>query len=272
MKKFTPLEIKFCGKAIFLLLMIILLSFSTLQARENAEWNVEKSTHFIIYYKHAQKAFVDELIVQAENYYNKIADDLGFRRFNFWLWENRAKIYIYDDREDFHASTGFVTWSAGLAITKLKTIHTYPYAKGFFETILPHELGHIVFREFVGFDNLLVPIWLDEGIACFLEKDRAALAGKIIKPAIADDTFIPIQDLTALKPQSMQDNQKINLFYAESVSIVHYLIKEFGKDNFIIFCQRIRDGKNLVEAVRSIYSFNNLDELNANWKKFAENE
>lgn len=259
-------------KKFILFLIMTSLFFGILQAQENVEWNIEKSTHFIVYYKHAQKTFVDELIVQAENYYNKIADDLGFRRFDFWLWENRAKIYIYDDMEDFHASTGFVTWSAGLAITKVKTIHTYPYAKGFFETILPHELGHIVFREFIGFDNQLVPVWLDEGVASSFEKGRAALAGKIIKPAIADDTFIPIQNLTMLNPQLMQDNQKVNLFYAESISIIHYLIKEFGKDNFIIFCQRIRDGKNLAESLRSTYNFNNLDELNISWKKFVENE
>lgn len=253
-------------------LIITSLFFGVLQAQENAKWNIEKSTHFIVYYKHAQKTFVDELIMQAENYYNRIADDLGFRRFNFWLWENRAKIYIYDDREDFHTSTGFVSWSAGLAITKAKTIHTYPYAKGFFETILPHELGHIIFREFVGFDNLLVPIWLDEGVASSLEEGRAALSGKIIKPAIADGTFIPIKNLAKFNPQLTQENKKINLFYAESISIVNYLIKEFGKDNFIIFCQRIRDGKNLVESIRLTYDFNNLDELNISWKKFVENE
>ena len=122
-------------------------------AGSTENWNTSKSSHFIVSFKNAPEKFIEELIDQAEGYYDKIADNLGFTRFNFWLWDNRAKIYIYDNAEDYRASTKQPAWSVGSARVQEKLIYSFPYAQGFFETVLPHELGHIIFREFVGSDN-----------------------------------------------------------------------------------------------------------------------
>lgn len=252
-------------------LMFMFVFTAVLPAEEEVKWNVEKSTHFIIYYKNAPHDFVKELVNYSEDYYNKIADGLGFRRFDFWLWDNRAKIYIYDDREDYNKSTGFSPWSAGFAVIHTKTIHTYPYAKGFFETILPHEMGHIVFREFIGFSNRQVPVWLDEGVASFQERNRAESASQIVRAAIKNGTYIPLTKLNSMDPRIMADQGTVSLFYAESVSVVYYLVKQFGKDSFIVFCQRLRDGKTLQESLRSTYSIKDMDELNSNFIKYLGN-
>src|SRR4030042_4577876 len=136
-------------KKIFLACMIIALYALPLEAQIN-NWNISKSTHFIIYYKEAPQRFIDQLIDKAEGYYNDIADNLGFRRYNFWLWDNRAKIYIYDDAETYQAATKQPAWSYGCANVQDKVISTFINSKVFFDTILPHETGHIIFREFIG--------------------------------------------------------------------------------------------------------------------------
>ena len=41
-----------------------------------------------------------------------------------------------------------------------------------FENVLTHELTHIIFREYVGF-GWNVPLWLDEGVAMFMEKKKS---------------------------------------------------------------------------------------------------
>lgn len=69
------------------------------------DWPIEKSTHFIVYYKNAPGDFIQQLIEKSEYYYDKIADGLGFRRFDFWLWDNRAKIYIHDDAKAYQVAT-----------------------------------------------------------------------------------------------------------------------------------------------------------------------
>ena len=237
---------------------------------QQQKWHIAKSKHFIIYYHNASERLIDDIIDKSEEYYDKIADDLGFVRYDFWLWDNRAKIYIYDDAAAYQSATGQPSWSSGCAYTKDKVIHTFPYAKGFLETILPHELGHIIFREFVGFDNNAVPIWLDEGVACYQEKSRYLLSKNSLKRAIKDKKFLTIKELSDFNPQLVTDSERVNIFYNESVNIVNYLIKEFGEDNFALFCQVLRDKKNLNEALRRAYPFTNIEEMNKAWERYID--
>ncbi len=236
------------------------------------DWSIEKSTHFIIYYKNAPGDFIQQLIEKSEYYYDKIADDLGFRRFDFWLWDNRAKIYIHDDSKGYQVATHQPSWSSGCAILREKVIHTFPYAKGFFETILPHEMGHIIFREFVGFDNQAVPIWLDEGVASYQENLVYSRAHELVREAITTNKFINLAKLSEINPLLMKDDESVYLFYAESVSIIDYLVKEYGKDNFILFCQNLRDKTDLERAISYVYPFRNIQELDVTWKKYLKNE
>lgn len=238
----------------------------------NDNWSVAKSTHFIVYYKEAQLDFIEELIEKSEYYYDEIADDLGFRRFEFWLWDNRAKVYIYDDAQDYQDATKQPGWSMGCAIIKEKTIHTFPYAKGFFETILPHEIGHIIFREFVGFDNPAIPIWLDEGVASYQENRIYSGAHRIVRDALAKGELISLEDISKMNPHSIKEEESVSLFYAEAVSIIDYLVKEFGQDSFILFCQKIRDERDFDKALSSTYPFKNIRELSLAWQEYLEYE
>ncbi len=231
------------------------------------EWHVAKSTHFLIYYKNAPETFVNEVMDKAEDYYNRIADDLGFRRFNFWLWDNRAKIYIHDSADDYHLATNQPAWSAGCADYRGKIIHSYPYAQRFSDTILPHEMGHIIFREFVGVYNSAIPTWLDEGVASY-EQDLRFSTAAIIKDAWQKNRFIPLTQLSGLSPHSLTDTYTVNLFYAEAVSAVEYLVKEFGQDRFILFCQELRDKKDLNRALGNAYSYENITDLDKAWQSY----
>lgn len=254
-----------------LVLIVLFLSLPFIFAHSD-DWRIAKSTHFIVYYKNAPKDFLEKLISKSEDYYNTIAENLGFRRYNFWLWGNRAKIYVYDNVEDYQNVTGLPSWSMGSVIPKEKTIHVFPYINWFFEIILPHELGHIIFREFVGFDNTAIPIWLDEGVASYQEKFRRALADRLVKKAIDENRFISLQWLSNINPHLIKEPEIVELFYAESISVVNYLIKEFGKDRFFFFCRALRDKKNFEEAMASIYRFKNIKELDSAWQRYLKRD
>ncbi len=241
-------------------------------AQEKQDWRILKSTHFIVHYKNASEDFIEKLIENAESYYDKIADDLGFRRFNFWSWENRAKIYIQDNAKEYQEATGQPAWSSGCVFSAAKIIHSFPFAHGFFDTVLPHEMGHIIFREFVGFDNSAVPVWLDEGVASYQGNFRSVFASRRIKMAMADGKFMNIEALSNFDFRQIQDQEAVDLFYAEAVGIVDYLVKEFGKDKFVLFCQNLRDRRDLERAISSTYPFSNLEELNQAWEKYLKNE
>jgi hypothetical protein len=252
-------------KHLFVLVAVLIFGFCSRSWAET--WKNTTSTHFVIYYKNAPDNFLNELIEKAEGYYDKIADDLGFRRFDFWLWDNRAKIYIYDNTQDYQQATGYPSWSSGCAQPRQKVIHTFPYAKKFFDVILPHEMGHIIFREFVGFDNSAIPIWLDEGVASYEQPLRSADAETMIKEARDKDRFMSLKELSKADPQLMTDPYRVSLFYAESVSVVDYLVKKLGKDTFVLFCQHLRDKKDLEKALLSSYNLAGILELDEEWQR-----
>jgi len=234
------------------------------------KWNTSKSTHFIVYFKNAPESFIGQVVEKSEGYYDRIADNLGFTRFNFWLWDNRAKIYIYDNPDDYHVSTDQPAWSGGAARPQEKAIYTYPYAQGFFETVLPHEMGHIIFREFVGFNNNAIPAWLEEGVASYQESLRNPAALALAKRAAGDGTLIPLDRLAEINPQSIIGQAEAQLFYAEAISIVDFMIGEFGKDNFVLFCQNLRDKRNLRQALCLVYPFSGLQDFGEAWQKYLK--
>lgn len=255
-------------KRIFLCLLILFFLRGLASGQDKENWESVKSTHFIIYYRHsAEQYFLQQLIENAEKYYDDIADHLGFTRYQFWTWDNRAKIYLYDDAKDYLKSTGQPDWSSGCAQVAQKTIYTFPFAKGFFESILPHELSHIIFREFVGFDNKSIPLWLDEGVATYEGNVRLPTANTVVITALKEGRFIELGQLAKLDPQQINGKEAAELFYAESVSVIYYLLEEFGRDYFVLFCQNLRDKQDFDRALSSSYPFSNLEELGRAWKE-----
>jgi hypothetical protein len=253
------------------LAVCLLISLSCIYAFATVEdWNVNKSTHFIVYYRDGFDDFAEKVIDKAEKLYNQIADYLGFRRYNFWLWDDRAKIFIYQDAAQYRLATGQPDWSLGCVSMKEKVISTYPFAGNFLDTVMPHEMGHIIFREFVGFDNPHVPLWLDEGVAGYQEPLRRFSTGRIVRVALREGKFIDIKELGRFNPHACSDAKLVDIFYAEAISIVDYLIKNFGRDKFVRFCQELRDGTTLEQSLRRVYNFNSLKELSEFWLKYLK--
>ena len=229
--------------------IVVFLSFSSLSSAE--EFKEKKSTHFIVYYEGIPGEFADTVIEYGERYYSELTEKLGFTRFDYWTWDKRAKIYIYPDKESYVKATHQPEWSGGVAAYDLKTIWSFPRESGFFDSLLPHELGHIIFREVIG--SKPVPLWLEEGVASYLETAKRFGAEKIILKALEDGTFIPFTELNQIGPVALRSRSDVLLFYSESVNIVNFLIDKFGPRSFSEFCRRLKEGKSFDDALSYSY-------------------
>jgi hypothetical protein len=238
-----------------------------------AEWQLIKGTHFLVYYKDSAE-FAQRVSLAAEEDYGTITTDLSYaKRDNFWLWKDRVEIHIYSTRKDFVKETGSPAWAVGLASYKRKEIATYAGSEEFLKSVLLHEMTHLLFREFVGFEGE-PPLWLNEGVAQWEEKGKRQGSLQLVKRLSDENKLIPLAELVLMDANKVSNGGKGTEFYAESVSLVEYLVHAQGTDKFRTFCGQIRDGKKLDDALRFTYpdSIRSISELEGGWKRHFADE
>jgi len=292
------LHIKFqkSGKVFSCFLFLCLFFFSLLIKSSAQQWEELKGEHFLVYFTQGEK-FAKEVLDKAEKYYRQIALDLGYSRYSeFWTWDKRVKIYIYPDHDSYLKATGEPKWTQGIADYKTKEIISYAWSAGFVESLLPHEMAHLIFRDFVGFKGE-VPLWLDEGVAQWEEEAKRNQIKAAAKYYFKRSLLLSVEDMMQLDIRSYQENDRIYIrttrtkdgkqgvlllssknlidtYYLQSVSLVGFLIERYGSDSFAHFCRQLRDGKTLAEALQFSYPtyIHNVQDLEDRWRDYLEAE
>lgn len=242
-------------------------------APEQAPWEEIRGDHFIVFYS-GKGSFAQEVLRKAEQYYKKIGEDLGYeRRTGFWQWEHRAKIYIYKTKEDFLQKSGKAEWSEGYADYTKRTIISYEWKKDFLEALLPHEITHLIFRDYVGFQGE-VPIWLDEGVAQWEEPAKRNVVRSIMRGYLESGRGYSLEDLTTVDVRNMSAKPAIEIFYVQAASVVDFLIAKYGSDSFIFFCRQLRDGKSIATALPFAYptQMRTVKEMEEKWKAYIKGD
>ncbi|MDD5428358.1 MAG: peptidase MA family metallohydrolase [Candidatus Omnitrophica bacterium] len=254
------------GRMVTVAAIALFLSYSVSCAEE---WRELKSEHFIVYYFDGEN-FAREVSQWAEKYYDNIASDLGYARYdNFWTWDKRVKIFLYRSREEYLRSTSAQNWSYGFANYYKKEIVSYANSAKFIDTLLPHEITHLVFRDFVGFKGE-VPIWLDEGVAQWEEAGKRKASAEMMKALIARGEIIPLEQLMRMDVSRESNESATNRFYIEAITLVGFMIREYGESKFTLFCRQLRDGATVNKALEFTYSdsMRNIDELEKKWIEY----
>ena len=261
---------------------------------DNYDWKKASGEHFFVYYTDDDK-FAKNVLDKAEKYYVRIAKGLGYPRYSgFWTWDNRVPIYIFADHKAFIQATGQPEWSHGMADYTHKQIVSYAWGEGFVESLLPHEMAHLIFRDFVGFKGE-IPLWLDEGVAQWAEESKREYMSQIAMEYYKEDKLLSIEDMMKLDIRLLKDMDRIYIratktregkmaalfldveslvktYYLESVAMINFMIDRFGAKRFTQFCRELRDGKKIEEALQSAYpnKMKNLDEFEERWREYLE--
>lgn len=242
-------------------------------------WQELKGDHFIIFHA-GDEAYARDVLRQAERYYDQIASDLGYARYsNFWQWDKRVKIFVYPSKNDFLVSSGQPSWSMGNANYTDKTISSFSGSPAFLQGILPHEIAHLIFRDFVGFPGSggsvsqgnSIPLWIDEGVAQRQEPAKQKVVKYYVRLLYDQKKLLSFRALMNPEVLAMASDEEVRNFYIQSASLVGFLIEHYGADNFVQFCRQLRDGKSLEEAIRFSYTsrLSSLDDLENVWLAYV---
>lgn len=240
-----------------------------------SQWQTVKGKHFVVYfYDKEYGTAASQVLNKAEEYYDKIAYQIGYSRYSdFWTWEDRVKIFIFPDQVSFLATTGQHLWSKGYAVRDSKlfesrAIVTFKQEDGFIEKLLPHEISHLIVKDFIGFDRPL-PVWFDEGLAQQLEINDSAQEQAITFLA-KNNRSIPFEIFQNLDIRRETEEIKVAIFYAQSRSVVEFLIKVYGQEAFQRLCVNLRDEMDFEQALKGAYpvAIDSLPNLEQKWLSY----
>jgi hypothetical protein len=258
-------------------LCLFFLCSSSLVMAQGSPFQEVSSKHFLAQFTlEEERGLAQQVLDRAEAYYDKVARDIGYSRYqNFWTWESRVKIVIYPDQVSFARFTGQPAWSKGYAsrdsrLFRDRMIVTYNGQPNLLEEVLPHEIAHLMFWDHLGFNNSTAPLWFEEGVAQLEESQTRSIVQGAIKGVVQAGKHIPFVTLMAAKPEDLKERLNISLFYAESLSVVAFLIEKYGQDAFYRLSKELRDRKDFDQAFTRAYSgiFDSFASAEGRWKSY----
>ena len=178
-----------------------------------------------------------------------------------------VRIYVYANRSDMRQALPSrserydeMTVTLGMVVSG-DTLLLLGNASNVEQT-LAHELSHIVVG--LATDNPIsdLPRWLDEGLAMYAERELPATNQLALDRAIRNDELISVRSLSGYSG----DPDMVDLFYAESYSLISFMLDEYGRDKMRELLTEFSGGIYQEDALMAVYGFG-LDELDARWRE-----
>ena len=177
-----------------------------------------------------------------------------------------VKVYVYASAGDLQEAMVFPQeWTGGVAFTEFSiiVIGISPGELDWGRGALVHELTHLVVHQatFSPYGDL--PIWLDEGLAMYNQGELGSYFRGCLDKAISEDKLISVRSLCS--PFSAE-TEKACLSYAESYSLVEYLLAYYGQERMLNLLTLFREGNTYDEALMKAYGFD-IDGFDDRWRE-----
>ncbi|MBA7638037.1 hypothetical protein ES703_45686 [subsurface metagenome] len=191
----------------------------------------------------------------------RLAEDTGS------YLEKPVKAYIYANSRDLQGSMIYPQeWTGGAAFTRhgIIAISIAPNQIEWGKRAMTHELTHLVIHQMTFNPYNDLPNWLDEGLAMYNEGILGSEFTAFLSRAITQDSLISVRSLSS--PFSAYADQSL-LAYAQSYSLVEFLISNYGSDKMLELLNTFRQGSSYDGALEEIYGFD-MDGLDTLWRDY----
>lgn len=130
-----------------------------------------------------------------------------------------------------------------------------------FLDIVRHEVTHIVTGAATRGYISPIPTWINEGLSTYSQRQLLQSEAQALSLAIQRNRVLPI---TSLNASARGSAGNVSIFYAQSGSLVAFMVERYGDDKFGEFIQALAndttDG-----AMRAVYGFDQLG-LENEWR------
>ncbi len=220
----------------------------------------------LFWYKGSQ-SFADELMAACQQALERLFKDTGVYP------ERPISIFVYASTTDLKGAMIFPReWTGGVAFTEygLIAIGVPTNELDWGKRAVAHELGHMVIHQmtFSPYGAIVLPTWLDEGLAMHAEGKPDTYLESWLKKAINQQKLISVRSLSS--PFSAK-TEVAYISYAESQSLVEFLIQNYGKDKMLNLLGLLKEGNSCDEAMIEVYGFDQ-DGLDTLWREYITSQ
>jgi hypothetical protein len=129
--------------------------------------------------------------------------------------------------------------------------------------VIPHEISHLVIHSLVfNCVGATLPTWLSEGLSERALGRISKAQNNELSAAIKDELLPPLR---ALEGTFSAFGDEAGLSYAQSYSVVSFMIAEYGSEKIGQLLTAVKSGQTIDEALQSIYGMD-TDGLDAAWR------
>lgn len=258
-----------------LLIVVFILAFSPIVFCDKSEkdWTAQQTANFIIKtQKNSSTISTPNLSMKLEQIYATLRLNIG------WMMPNdKITVRIYNSQENYLKGEGeYAKGSRALAYPLENTIAFYDNKENFENTKqdMAHEIVHMFTSGYFNPEQDakldMPPRWLDEGMATLLEDSVADEQEDKVwaKLLFEDKNFAKFKDFFNEKENYSLD------WYVQSYAIVRFLFNPYDskiakrKVQFKKFCELLKQGKDLDYALRKVYHYKNMDQLEKKFYKW----
>jgi hypothetical protein len=153
--------------------------------------------------------------------------------------------FIYAEQQPFYDALGPGTREnvGGQAHPDIRTLFALiapdEIDAGWIESVVPHELTHVVFATAIDNPYHEPPHWLNEGLAVYLSDGYDPAWKAMVANAVQGGSIIPLDGLAGAFPTTAD---RFSLAYGESVSAVDRIVRVNGRDDLIKLIRSYHDG------------------------------
>jgi tetratricopeptide (TPR) repeat protein len=160
-----------------------------------------------------------------------------------------------------------------IALTSERDSAAHPFR------IIFHEYVHLLVNNSMG---ATVPLWFNEGLAEYystfdIMAERRALLGNLIPSHVLNlrrNEFLPLRTLFAVdyKSPHYNENNKMNIFYAESWMFIHYLMQADGEKHrpqLTRFVELLRAGAKIDDAFPQAFE-SSVEAVEKNFRTYIQ--
>ncbi len=224
-------------------------------------WKTASGDIVRVHWSEGSDAFGQHALAIGEDGVERAAELLGV--------EENAPIdfFIYADQAAFYDALGPGTREnvGGQANSEIRTLFALiapsDIDDAWVETVIPHELTHLVLDTAVHNPYHFPPRWLNEGLAVYESEGYGSGDRGLVEDAVRGDSLMPLPGLSGEFPTS---GDRFRLAYAESVSSIDYFVRVHGQDALVSLIGSYADGKTDDEAFEAAIG-QDVDAFDAAW-------